>query len=300
MPDFQDWYAWAVNANSPDDHSDPATWERVAKNARFRPCYGDTADVDGFQGALGNRFPQTKSDFERICRDYQLTGQRVNGEVPSFLTRCIEKEALKKAVEYSVGDREESGSFDFSGLTQGTVGPTLDEITEEQWMPLSRFEPTDTRGLDIHLAHPESNRVFAALSSDDDIPPEDDHEPGFWSKICGNEQEGNAADQAVRRLALSRLSEEGDESERKTDAVERILMYYSRESFDRFLFPVPPDAEFWFLFRPVDPDEHDFGRTCPAGGNPCNEDLAEDELVHENSRLPYDDVWVISLGKTRL
>jgi hypothetical protein len=140
--------------------------------------------------------------------------------------------------------------------------------------------------------------VFATLSSADQLPPEDGHEPGFWSKICGDTQCENAAGQAVRRLALSQPKDH--DAERKKDVREWVMIYYNREVFEQFLFPVPPDAEFWPLFRPVDPDDHDFGRTCPDGGNPCKEDLAENELVHENSCLPYEHVWVISLGRTQL
>ena len=90
------------------------------------------------------------------------------------------------------------------------------------------------------------------------------------------------ADEAVYRFALV--------LDKKVEK-EYVLLYYDRTAFASFLMPVPPDAGFFPLFRPVTPEEgHSFGRTCPGRPGDCKEDLAEDELVHPNSSVAYDAV----------
>ena len=285
MPSFDQWYDWAmdVSKNPPSDTSDPLVWKHVAQNAMVRACYSDAKGCEAFKEKLAEKAPKTEMDFEKICWTFQLTGSPVSQEPSRYLTRCITLEALRRNVEKMLQDRGVSVDVEVVGLESDTWKPLADSMDlSDEFVELG-----------LHLADHKANPVFASLAEGDDASPDASHVPGFWQKI--QDEKGfrmTLADEAVYRFALV--------LDKKVEK-EYVLLYYDRAAFASFLMPVPPDAGFFPLFRPVTPEEgHSFGRTCPGRPGDCKEDLAEDELVHPNSSVAYDAVWAVSLGRTSL
>jgi hypothetical protein len=169
----------------------------------------------------------------------------------------------------------------------------VESTASDGWLCLSNAMGRRFVGLSVTLAYPESERVFATLTVQDDDAPGGNHSPQFWEEIDdlvdSSDRNRTHASVAAKRLAL-----DPEPSKNR----HYVLLYYDHSSLDSCRYPTPPDAEFFPHFRPVNPDEHDYGRTCPPvnGEDECNEDLAVPEVVHSNPPVDADHVWIRSLG----
>lgn len=282
---YTDWRDWALGegGDCPDENQE--TWRRVAENADSDARY-ENPDVqpEAYRNHLGNQHPTTKEQFNRVCRnpDHQLSGDSVDGPIPDHLARCVPR----RAVETQVNDRieiEERAGRNFRQTSSEDHDFDLSDVSAGKWRTAVAILPDPVK--DLYLSDFRSNRVFATLGERE---ADADGDPKTFHDHLQNVQrpKHSLAEEAVYRLALSQSAD---------SPKERLLLLYESAPFETFRYPVPPDAEFWPLFRPVEQGEdHAFGRTCP-GGHPCDEERDEPELVHGNPPISSDRVWVRSL-----
>ncbi len=278
---FEDWYRWA---RAQPDHC----WKTAAEHSRAKACYQSPATGAKFRAALGKKSPNKRPDFEVLCREFALTGRNVGGVPPRFLFRVVKEENLQTMVGFATASG--GSSRDLVAQVRQNSSVSWRPPLENRFTNLTDLAPlANSTG---HLARADRRSVFAALSPGDDETP-DKTVPRFWAKIRKEKRFGmRVADIARHRLALGPI---------RTETMQ-VLLYYDREGLDPFLIPVPPDAGLHPLFHPRlcegNSQPPAFGRTCPGGPGNCDEDAAEDELVHSNQPIRYNRVWVISLGKT--
>ncbi len=207
----------------------------------------------------------------------------VEGVVPDYLARCVKKQAVKTQVTERIENEERAGR-PFGQTSTENHEVALPEISSDKWHPASKALPSPLN--DFYLADFRSNRVFATPGSREngDTSEESDTFYEYLQRV--QRPDHSLAEEVVYCLALARSVEFPQE---------RILLLYEADPFETFRYPVPPDAEFWPLFRPIERGEdHDFGRTCP-GGPPCYEERDEPELVHGNPPISSDRVWMRAL-----
>lgn len=284
---YSDWRDWALGegVECPDDNGE--TWRRVAENADCDARY-ENPDVqpDAYRSDLGRQHPTTKKQFNDVCRNrgHQLTGAPVEGTVPDLLARCVKRRSLKTQVNERF-EVEKRGGRNFRRTASEDHEFELSDVPSDEWRPAKEVLP-DPMDEDLHLSYFKSNRVFATPGV-----REKEGEAGmsmtFHERLQRVQRpDHSVAAEAVYRLALGRSAKAPQK---------RLLLRYDAEPFETFRYPVPPDAEFWPLFRPIERGEdHDFGRTCP-GGPPCDEERDEPELVHGNPPISTDRVWMRSL-----
>ena len=284
---FRNWCEWAKGNTTDPPSNEEETWRRVARYAESDARYENPNEQpDAYRDEIGNRFPDTKDQFTTVCRNHQLCGAKVGGEVPLFLSRCVRRRSLKTHLKQRL-EEVERGGVNFSGTAVENHDVELQSVPADFWVQADDVLP-DPMNDTLHLAHFKSNRVFATLAEDDKEPP-GDHSPGFFQRLRTVQRPGwSLAAEAEDRLALAPAPSTGEEY---------LFLYYDASSYPTFRYPVPPDAEFWPLFRPIErTDTAGFGRTCP-GGLPCNEERAEAELVHANQPPTSSDrIWMRSLG----
>jgi hypothetical protein len=241
---------------------------------------------DAYRDEIGDRFPETRDQFNTVCRNHQLCGAEVEGDAPRFLSRCVRRRSLKTHLKQRL-EEVERGGVNFSGTAVEDHDVEIQPVSSDAWSRAEDILP-DPLNDTLHLSHFKSNRVFATFVEDDEDPPAE-HTPGFFQRLRTAQRPGwSLAAEAEDRLALATSPKTGEEY---------LFLYYDASSYPLFRYPVPPDAEFWPLFRPIErTDTADFGRTCP-GGLPCKEERAEAELVHANQPPTASDrVWMRSLG----
>lgn len=282
---YTDWRDWALGEGTecPDDNQE--TWRRVAENADRGALYENPDTQPGaYRNALGECHPTTKEQFNAVCRDadHQLTGAPVEGTVPDYLARCVPRQALKTQVNERIEIRERAGR-NFRRTSSEDHAFNLSDVPSDEWGTATKTLPDPVDNL--HLSYFKSNRVFSTLGVRDE---DGEGAPTTFYEHLRKVQrpDHSLAEEAVYRLALSRSAD---------SPRERLILLYETDPFNAFRYPVPPDAEFWPLFRPVENGEpHDFGRTCP-GGHPCDEERDEPELVHANPLISSDRMWMRSL-----
>lgn len=280
---FQDWCTWAKGNNR--------SWERVAENAEAEAPYASDSAKSEFQGAVGEESPTKKRDYNQICWKHPLRGKPVDGSIPGYLTRCITYEALRSHSRDLL--RAVGSDIPRRGHATQQVDPSLPTLGE--WMHAGRYlsladELWNSNAL--HLAYdagePEAKSVFATPQPGDNAPPSDHHTPAFCATIQSVAHTGRSeADCAVYRLALGQRA-----------SADHVLLYYTMDwDASECKYPVPPDAAFQPLFRPVDGDAP-FGQTSPGPVDEDHADHAEPELVHPNYPMAPQQVWIRSLDSS--
>jgi len=283
---YTDWRDWALGegADCPDYHQN--TWRRVAENADCDARY-ENPDIqpEAYRNTLGDRHPTTKKQFNDVCRtpDHQLSGAPVEGTVPEYLARCVPRQAVKTQVNERIESKERAGR-NFRQTSSEDHDFDLSDVPDDEWRTAAAIMPDPLD--DLYLSDPASNRVFATLGVRE--TGEDTEGSNTFYEHLQRVQRPNhsLAEEAVHCLALARSVDSPQE---------RLLLLYEADPFETFRYPVPPDAEFWPLFRPIEQEEdHEFGRTCP-GGPLCEEERDEPELVHENPSISSERIRMRSL-----
>lgn len=282
---YTDWREWALGEGNECPNDNEETWRRVAENADCDARY-EHPDVqpEAYRNDLGEQHPTTKEQFNDVCRDpeHQLTGSSVDGTVPDNLARCVTQQAMKTQVNDRIEIEERAGrTFRQTPSEDHEFG--LSEVPSGEWRSAGEVLPDPVD--DLYLSHFKSHRVFATPWGRDE--DNEGNSSTFYNHLQKVQRPDHSrAEEAVYRLGLARSGN----FPRK-----RILLVYETGPFETFRYPMPPDAEFWPLFRPIEPGEnHEFGRTCP-GGHPCDEERDEPELVHGNPPISADRVWIRSL-----
>lgn len=206
----------------------------------------------------------------------------MDGAIPHHLARCVPRQAVKTQVNERIEIEERAGR-NFRQTSSEDHDFNLSDVPADEWRTAAAILPDAVD--DLYLSDFRSNRVFATLGERE--AEADGDSTTFYDHLQNVQRPKHSlAEEAVYRLALAR----SPESPQK-----RLLLRYEATPFERFRYPVPPDAEFWPLFRPVEQGEdHAFGRTCP-GGPPCDEERDEPELVHENPLIASDHVRMRTL-----
>lgn len=287
---YAEWREWALGNAADSPEKKVNTWRRVAECAESDARYEDPdTQPEAYRRELGERFPTTKDQFNDVCRisDHQLSGSAVQGEVPDHLVRCLSRTSFQQQLDARLETVERAGR-DFSGTRQEDHKSDLQEIPPDDWVRADTMMPQPLNE-DLYLSHFESNRVFSTLvvaSSEDG----GEESTTFLEHLRDVQRpDWSVAKEAVYCLALET---------RPYPNQEYLLLTYDSSPFDTFRYPVPPDVEFWPLFRPIERDEESpHGKTCP-GGPPCDEERAEPELVHSNPPISAERVRMRSLGRT--
>lgn len=286
------------NQSPSEDHE---TWRRVAEDARHDHCYNDATCGERFREAIGTIFNDlgvasfTKKAFKAVCRRkqngdpaFQRQGEAVRGSLPSYLTRAVTVESLAQHIQMLVKRRGQAS------VSKEQIETRLLESGDVlEWLRLSDAMGQRFIDVPVTLAYPDSERVFATFASDDENTPETDHSPQFWEEIAdlveSSDGERTHAYFAAKCLALA-----PDPNKERS----YLLLYYDHSLVGPCRYPTPPDAEFFPYFRPVNPNEYDYGWTCPPseGEDECSEDLAVPEVVHANPPIDTDHVWIRSVG----
>lgn len=277
---YTDWRDWALGEGDQCPDENQEIWRRVAENADRNARYEDLSVQPGaYRNDLGEEHPTTKKQFNEVCRnsEHQLSGDLVDGTVPDHLARCVPRQAVKTQVYDRIEDEERAGR-NFRNTSSEDHGFNLSEVSATEWRAAAAILPNFLD--DIYLSDFRSNRVFATLGEREGEG--EGNTKTFYDHLQNVQRPKHSlAEEAVYRLALSRS---GDSPQK------RLLLLYETDPFEVFRYPVPPDAEFWPLFRPVEQEEdHDFGRTCP-GGHSCDEERDEPELVHGNPLISAERV----------
>lgn len=282
---YTEWREWALGntTDSPDEKA--GTWRRVAECAESDARYEDPdTQPEAYRNELGEEHPTTEEAFNELCQDmrHQLTGAPVEGTVPDHLARCVPRQALKTQVNERL-EIEERAGLNFRQTSSENYDFDLSHVSAGKWHTAAAILPGPVD--DLYLSDFRSNRVFATLGERESEG--DGDSMTFYDHLQNMQRPKHSlAEEAVYRLALTSSPESPQE---------RLLLRYEAISFETFRYPVPPDAEFWPLFRPVEQGEdHAFGRTCP-GGPPCDEERDEPELVHGNPPISSDRVQMRTL-----
>jgi hypothetical protein len=298
---FDEWYDWAMGNHTQSPSEEKRTWQRVAEDAQHDHCYEDPTCGADFRNAVGTAFDNlgpasfTPKAFKTVCRrledgdpTYQRQGETVRGALPPYLTRAVTIESIAQYIKILVEKRGQA-SVDKEQIETHLV----ESDTSLGWLCLSDAMGQRYTGLSVTLAYPESERVFTTLTAEDDENPEGNHSPRFWEEI-DDFIDASADDQTHASIAAERLALDPDPSTERR----YLLLYYDHSSVGPCRYPTPPDAEFFPYFRPVNPDEYDYGWTCPPsdGEDECDEDLAAPEVVHANPPIDAERVWIRSLG----
>jgi hypothetical protein len=276
---YADWRDWALGNGDECPANNEATWRRVAKNADSDARYEHSnLQPDAFRTDLGEQHPTTETAFNEVCQStaHQLSGASVDGSVPAHLARCVPRQALKTQLNERIEINERAGrSFRQSGVEDYQFD--LENVPSDEWRSAEEILPDPVD--DLHLSYFQSNRVFATPDQRPADENSDDPNTFFEHLQRVQRPEHSLAEEAVYRLALATSAQAPQK---------QLLLRYEADPFETFRYPVPPDAEFWPLFCPVEQGEdEDFGRTCP-GGPPCDEERDEPELVHENPLISSD------------
>jgi hypothetical protein len=285
---YADWRDWARGEEDecPNDHQD--TWRRVAENADCDARYEDPkVQPDAYQSDLGDEHPTTSEHFKEVCKEHQLTGMPVKGPVPDYLARCVKVQSVKTQVTERLANEERAGR-DFGRTSSEEHDVPLPEIGTETWSGANEILPDPLD--DLYLSAPAKNRVFATPILED-TEEAGGHSGDFLEHLDNVQRHGwSLAKEAVYRLALKTLP---------YPRCEYLLLDYDSSVFDNFRYPVPPDAEFWSLFRPIErSNAFPYGKTCPGGPPDCDEERAEPELVHRNPPISGEYIRMRSLGPT--
>lgn len=286
---YTDWRDWALGEESECPDNNEEIWRRVAENADCDARYEDPdTQPEAYRRELGDRFPTTKDQFNDVCRnsDHQLSGSAVQGEVPDHLARCLSRTSFQQQLDVRLETVARAGR-DFSGTRQEDHKSDLPEILPEDWVRADTILPQPLNEA-LYLSHFESNRVFSTLVVDSSEDAGEEPTTFFEHLKDVQRHDWPVAKEAVYRLALET---------RPYSNQEYLLLTYESSPFDTHRYPVPPDAEFWPLFHPIERDETSpYGKTCPDG-HPCDEERAEPELVHSNPPIAAERVQMRSLGR---
>lgn len=285
---YAEWREWALGNESESPEENANTWRRVAECAECDARYEDlNTQPDAFQEELGEQFPTTGAQFAEVCQSHQLSGTPVNEKVPTSLARCIKHQNLQTQLNERLETDERAGR-DFRQTASETHDVPFSEIGSENWVRANEILPDPLD--DLYLSAPKKSRVFATPILED-TEDAGDHSGDFFEHLNNVQRpRWSLAKEAVYRLALAT---------RPYPRSEYLLLDCDSSPFDDFRYPVPPDAEFWLLFRPIErSDSLPYGKTCPGGPPDCDEERAEPELVLSNPPISGEHVRMRSLGPT--
>lgn len=285
MPSFDDWYEWAI--------AEGEGWEKVAANAKREARYARKEAAQEFRQSIGQRFPKTHNAYKKACFPHHLEGEEVADEhLPDYLTYMGEQGHLDQAVARIVDE--------WVLLRANPI-----RVSQTKWIRVSDLLPSreyaDGRlfvlAQVIDKGKPAARAVFATFDADDKAPENHRPQPKFLQRVrelCRASE--TVADCAVRRLGMN------DRPKPQQDQKPKVLFHYPQHRVAPSRFPVPADARWNPRFRAIRPqDNHYCGRTFPDGSDPAdhaNGICGENEVVHGNERIPWSEVYVISLGKT--
>lgn len=297
---FDEWYDWAMGDHDQSPSDDQRTWQRVAGDARHDLCYANDTCGENFREEIGTTFENLGpasfkgQDFKTVCRHkqngdpvFQRQGKPVRGSLPAYLTRAVTVESMAQYIQMLV---ERRGQATVS--KEQIENRLIESVDTLGWLCLTDATGRRFTDVPVTLAYPDSERVFATFTPDDENVP-DTHSPQFWEEVDELVESSNG-DQTHAHIAANRLALDPDPNKNRR----YLLLYYDHSSAGPCRYPTPPDAEFFPYFRPVDPNQHDYGWTCPPtdGEDECNEDLAVPEVVHSNPPMDAGHVWIRSLG----